>query len=422
MDSNIVVVFDEVTRSNISISVTDLIYKDVKVISKISDIPRDFIDSGKCVVFLMEWFFTTPYHYSTVKMLSRSYHIKFIYLGLNSTWLQIAKTICTAYKLDCASLDYDLVSSIVYEDKNLLDKLQHTFKVDDTITKTASSLMRDAKTSENVKKVCSELIVRTQVLEDLTGVQQSLLSELANISAVMDFYRKRTSMLYSNYLDIIRESKRVDSVFKQYEVAIQKDFYDKVDITKYSTRPSILYFKEYEELLYLMSFIDTVYHSILLQNKAPVKVLLLFDSSASKRLIRVPTKYTILKDNYSKAAILESDFLIKIGNYDKILDILLSNQIKIEYLIIVDMKDHSDTVISGNFVKFNMCRNLNDCELYSIEPSNTICNNNPNHELSWDYYQEYSKLSDDSDRFLFLSSRPAIQYIHEILNMYKDMI
>lgn len=422
MNHNIVVVFDEHSRLNITINLTELIYKDVKIIASLSELTEEQIISENCVVFLLDRFFVNEGSYSEVLLLKHMYNIDFVYLGLDVMWLEVASTVCRSYKIDASSLNYELLSSIIYEDVNLLSKLQSTFQDSDEGNKLSEIILSSKTETDNAKLLARYYQSLHDINLSLVRYKTQMMEQYNIMSTKFNHIEEDNKGLYNGYVSLIKESTRVNGILKQYEVALQKDFYDKVDISKYKNRPVVLYLKEYEELLFFSSFIDTLFNMIYYQNKLPVKVLLLADSSFSKRLLKLPSKCHIVHDSYTKGELVENDFIVKIGNYDKVLDLLLTNEVRLGCLIVIDCKDNTDTVMLGSFIRFNLCRNLARCENYSIDKDNTICSNDAEHELSWNYYPEYNKLGEDHDRFLFLSSRSVMQYIYRVIEIYKDSI
>lgn len=422
MNKHVIVVFDEVSRLRVNINLTDLIYKDIKIVASLSDLNEDVLLAEGCVVILMDGYFVQENNYAAAILMKEMYDIEFIYLGTDTLWLEVASTFCKSYKIDANSLNSELVSSIVYEDVNFLNKLQATFKPFEEGKERANKILLSKSETDNAKNLARQYLALNEIAHNLTRFKTDMMKLYGDLSAGYKFMQDENRELYNNYVALVKESIRVNGVLKQYEVALQRDFYDKVDISKYKSRPVVVYLKEYEELVFFQSFLDTLWSTVYFQNKMPVKILLLADSSFSRRLLKLPSKFHVIHDSYNKGEIAENDYLVKIGNYDKVLDILLTNDIRLGVLIVVDCKDNTDTVLSGSYIKFNLCRNLARCDMYSIEPDNTICNNNKEHELSWDYYPEYSKLTEDEDRFLFLSSTSVIQYIYRVIEMYRDSV
>ena len=224
------------------------------------------------------------------------------------------------------------------------------------------------------------------------------------------------TLVYS-YANLLKSAQRSNLSLEQYEMILTKDVYKKVSLLDYDRPPTVLYLKEYQELLHLDSFLWTLYTSIGKQMQKSVKVLKLFDSANSKRVMMESDKYYKLRNGFTASEVLCNDLLVKYGDYTQVLDLLFKNSIDLDILIIVDCKDHNDIVISGNYTLFNMCRNIKKLDVFKLSPNNTIVNNSAKSDLSWNTYRELPKMKNQNDKLIYLSAKPVIQKILKLLRI-----
>ena len=111
--------------------------------------------------------------------------------------------------------------------------------------------------------------------------------------------------------------------------------------------------------------------------------------------------------------VINNDYILSYGNYLKLFDTILTSHL--DYLIVVDCKKFDNVVFIGDYLKLNLCRNYKDIQRLNLDVYNTIVNN---HDciLSWDTYSRYNEFIKDSDRFTYLSSRPVMKKIYELIN------
>lgn len=421
MKHNIALVLDTASRSKMHIDTMDMVYKGAIIASSLDDISIELLEDKNTTVFLLEWFCEDKSNLIRIKVLQTLSLCRFIYLGQNTLWLNVMRNFVTAFNIDCNNISYDKLMQLVFgEGSKEYENISDVNKLD-TQLKLAHSIIESNTESKEVKILAEGFIVRTEELFHLSLNYNKLQTELANLSSRLCTVESENAFVYNSYSEIITESQKVDVLLKQYGVSATTDFYDKVDLTRYPNRPLVIYIKEYEELNHLNSLALTLYNMLLFQMKMSAKVLYLFDSSASKRLLRLPPTFVQLKDSYSKTDLYNNNFLAKIGNYQKTFDILLSELPYLNVLLVVDCKDHSDITLTGNVIRFNTVRNLKRCDKYFIPKENTINNSDENHDLYWGTFQGYDKLNNDHDKMLFLSGKQCIQTIFDIVSRYKEV-
>ena len=143
----------------------------------------------------------------------------------------------------------------------------------------------------------------------------------------------------------------------------------------------------------------------------------MFDSSSSRRLQTLPKYYTVIKNRYKMSDMDTANFLVKTGDYYRILDNLLLNRLHLDVLIIIDSKDHSDTVLSGSYIIYNVCGRKSSLLPLHLSAQNTITNDDT--PLHWENFVTSDLTS--SEAFTFLSNQGVIGEILQSITQFEGV-
>ena len=138
-------------------------------------------------------------------------------------------------------------------------------------------------------------------------------------------------------------------------------------------------------------------------------------------MLTVPDHYKHLYNDYTMADVFANDYICKSGDYVRILDKILLNEMMLDVLIIVDSKDFNDIILSGMTLQINLCRENSHAVAFGLNPVNTIVNYGAEEKRVWERY-DLSKITDKNEQFVYLSSRPAIQGILELCSTFEESI
>lgn len=410
---NVILLLDEESRKEIKVDITELALNGVHIIYEFGEITQEMLKETKKVV-LLEKFPSIDSSLTDLKLYKEIFRLKYYYIGLNKAYLNFMELIADCYKMDIQYLDYEKLYAILLNDTAILEK----------------HLVADNALTDEVKIKAENIVVNTVVNDDLRTIAKGFLELyesnkyaneiIQNMKLEMEDSKRKliselatSDKLISEYSKIVKEVAKESRHLKQYEMILTKDVYTKMVVSEYQKPPFIIYLKEYEELLHFEKFLWTLKNSIYYQLRKSVKVLKLYDKSASKRILKTPKHYKVISNEFIASDVLTNDYITKSGDHSVILDILLTNTMNLDVLIIVDCKDHDDVVTLGANIVFNLCRNVKHLATYNLSMTNTIVNNAKDYELSWDTYPEYSKLKTEEDRLLFLSSKDVIKGILE---------
>lgn len=418
IDLKCILVLDEHSRIKVKRDITSVSKSGVIVINKLDELSRNMLEQTKVVILLQDYLLKSN-ALSDLKLFKEMFSLEYYFIGTDRNWLNVMDNYATCFNMDIAMLDYNLLYSVIIGDKGMQSKYINKEDLDETLT-FVDRMKLDNSIPEEVREIanlCSTLITNNKALKEVLDSSKSILeykeskfgAEHATLNDVMDSYE-----------ELIKRSALINENLRQYERILTKDVYDIVDVTSSKTRPLIVYFKQYEELIHFNSFLNTLVESIKYQSKYTCKVIRLYDSSRSREVDKLSDRYTILRNEFTNKEFNSEDYIIKVGCHTDVIRLMLENPLGIDILLLVDCKDHNQAITLGHDLIFYCCRNENNIPLFSLNPLNTIVNNSKTSDLSWDTYPNYKKFKHQLDRFNFLSSRPVIKNILSTIEMKMD--
>ncbi len=414
---NVILLLDEESRKQIKIDITELAINGVHIIYDLSEITKEMLDETKKVI-LLEKFPSVDSALTNMKLYKEVFKLKYYYIGIDKAYLNFMELIATCYKMDISFLDYEKLYAIMMNDLAILDKhLIAGNNLTDSLKLKAESIVANNVINDDLRQMAKgylELYDANLFANELIAFMKS---EMEDSKRKLNSEIDTSNKLISEYSKVVKEVSEESKHLKQYEMILTKDVYTKMVTSEYQKPPFIVYLKEYDELIHFNRFLWTLSNSIYFQLKKSVKVLKLFDSSASKRILKTPKYYKVIGNEFKSSDVLANDYLCKSGDHTVVLDMLLTNTINLDVLIIVDCKDHDDIVVLGSDITFNLCRNISNLPVYNLSSMNTIVNNARDYELSWDSYKQYPNLRTNEDKLLFLSAKPVIKGILESIEI-----
>lgn len=412
----VILLLDDESRKQIQVDLTELSMSGVTIINSFEELTSLGNIKIKKVIILNK-FPMREGALNELKLYKAIYNFNYIYISSDKSYLQYMSTMADCYSMDIKYLNYEKISAILFDDRTIIEKYEvPEHKLTSDMKKLADTLILSSN-NDDVKRLAKECLALQSSNDYLCDTIVSLSKSSEKNEQKFLAQKQMTQTLVRSYANLLRSAQRSNLSLEQYEMILTKDVYKKISLLDYDNPPTVLYFKEYQELLHLNSFLWTLQTAIYKQMQKSVKILKLFDSSSSKRILMENPDYYRLKNGFTASEVLYNDLLIKYGDYTKVLDLLFRNSIDLDVLIIVDCKDHNDSILSGNQILFNMCRNSNKLGVFKLSSENTIVNNNPKSELSWNTYKEFPKMKNLDDRLIYRSSKPVIQKILKLLQI-----
>ena len=400
-----VLYLDDTSRLKIKTNVSEIGLYGISFINNFSELTKELISETKTLIIL-EGYFNKANSVSDLILYKELFDLNIYCLGNVEQFRGRLNGIATLYSCDITFLDFDLVQSAVYGDT--------------TLAKSPEELQIDEMQTAN--RDLAKRILKDTVIADRNKYKE--LYEVADSKNLK--LEKENSKFVEGYADIVQKVAKLNSSLKTYESVLSADVYEKVDLTKYTNRPLVIYFKEFEDLIYLDTFIETLYYVFTNQYHKSVKVVRIYDSAKTRKLSTLPDYYYRLYNKFTTEEAVVHNFICKTADYRKLFDVLLTNNSNLDVLLVFDHKDLNDLIFSGSYLQFNLCRTLKHLEAYNIKKENTIVNFAGDEEkgISWDYYPELQtdEMKDRERRFLFLSSRPVITRIYALSKFFAESV
>ncbi|MEY8333119.1 hypothetical protein AALB53_08445 [Lachnospiraceae bacterium 47-T17] len=423
----IIVLLDDNSKAIIKTNVSAMLSNGVIFITSLLEITGALLKETNKVVVL-EGFLELNRSISDLLLYKQVLNLQYFYLGSSARWFSIMKDYATCFKCDIALLDFSIIQAALYQDKSL-ESDSNVNNFSDCIEIAQSVLKNSAKEDDRIVKLSNGLLAvleREKMLKTTLQEKLDLLKYQSNEYAQMC---KLKDTVLEDYRDVIKSSVALNKSLQQYEISMTRNIYRKFNLHVYNNRPSILYFKEYEELPQLDLLIETLTSIFRLQEQKSVKVLRLYDNSGNRKVDVLPEYYKVIFNRYYSKDILASDYICKTGDYSKVVDTLLTNRINVDVLIIIDCKDHNDIILDGLSLQFCLCRDEIHAKKWGLLPENTILGGDTSvdekEQIDSDYLR-WGPYSIDNfnkeEEFAFLSSRATIMKLLKIYRYFEQSV
>lgn len=411
-----IVVLDEESKNVIKSSISAMSLAGLYFVDGLDELSEELVEMTPNVVIL-EGFLLHTSCLSELKLFKTLYKLKYYFLG-SSRYFRVMQSFAKCYECDLATMDYQTVMAVLYgdasfevlESKDYFDKRKEAKLVTEREDSSSEAL-------EVAKAYLADSDVFDAIAEEKEKIQEQVsLLEKENARLLSD-----REKLLKGFQEVLKESENLNKTLQRYEDIFTKDVYEKLRLHDYSNRPMVIYMKEFEDFLNLDELVETLVFTLRLQDRKSVKVLRLFDSYTSRKLLTVPDYYTVLRNRYVMSEVINNDFLCKSGDYRKVLDKILRNEVGLDILILVDSKSYDDIVVSGTMLSFNLCRETAHLSVFKLNETNTLINSgDEDYELYWGFYD--TEEMDNKEKMVFLSSRPAIRKILELSRYFAQSL
>lgn len=410
-----ILILDDISKEKIKSNVSVLISRGIFLVNSLSEITDTMLKETK-TTFVMEGLLQQPDGFAELKFYKAVEGLQYVFLMQKNKWYRVISKLGRLYQTDIVNLNYDILQAASFDDRSL-ESVADESLIKDGVKTATEICSRDSEYGSEALALSNALlstIAREDALvEDLSTYQ--LLAE--QLQCENEVLRRKNAAYLAEYTKMFDKATQLNSVLSQYEVIFTKDIYTKIDLYSHSERPAIIYLKEYEWLAGFDKLIETLYNAIRIQSKKSVKVLRLFDSSSSRRLLTLPKYYKVIKNQYKMTDIESNNFICKTGDYARILDSLLLNRMHLDVLLIVDCKDHNDTVLSGSHIIFNVCGRKSSLAPLHLSDKNTITNEDS--DLHWEDYDTSEMTKNES--FIYLSSKPIVGIILQAVRQFEEV-
>lgn len=407
---NCILVLPESVKSLMKSNVSDLAIYGVEIIEDIRELRKDMLATTNKVVIVGKYKYDGL---SDLKLFKELLELEYFYIGDDSLLTMLLSKIAKCYLLDYTQLSSNMIYSVLYEDKGEQSKyiISTTALTDYDRVKS----MLENTNSDELKFVCDDYLRLRDLLQESLVYESEYRDRISNLESRLLQHVREIDVLSSEYEDLLSKIIKQNKVLKSYRVILTKDLFSKVQSSRFKKKPKVLYFKEYSDMIHEGSFLRTLFNTFKIQGNLSCKVVRLHNSDDLFRIKSLEDKYTVISNEFLESDIVSSDFILSYGNYHKLFELLLQNKSGLDILIVLDCKKHPDVILqNSDIIPFNICRSMKDFEVLGLSVNNTICNNSDS-ALSWDTYDEYTEIENEGDKFIYLSSRPIIRRIYNIV-------
>lgn len=381
-----------------------------KIVNSILDINEDMLNDNHNICIL-ESFLDDSMNKTMLTVYQELFDFNLYYIGSDVESNVYLKSIACCYNCSIDNLSIALIENILADDSVAIEhNILSDGILEDTVNDYATEILSQYLEKDAEYKVAEAyltLVSSTNLLSELKDFYKDKYKLLENKVEGKDRMTLNCIKEYNNLIDNINKT---NSALQEYEDILNKDIYEIIDVTTYENRPFIIYIKQYQEITHQDSFIVTLRNIIKEQLRSSVKVLKLYDYNDTIEINNLAEIYKLIKKEYKLSDFESYDFIAKVGNYERILERLLKNVGNLDYLIIVDCKIANKQVITGADLSLAFCRNKDNLQKHNLYDSYTITSNGID-KYKWTHYKEVEDIADDTEKFMFLSSRPVIKNI-----------
>lgn len=338
---------------------------------------------------------------------------------------EILSEVCGLYSI-CPHLVYslDAVRNAFPED---LDAVRADFKILEwnlvyAVLHGDSAVLEPYQRSKTVTKEFADLLENLPVefQSPVNRMYHSYLSLAANFKAALATNAELEERI-SCYAAVgrktalaIEELKRLlENTVKQNRAycAMLSESYDVTFSGLYADRPRTLYIKTISHLSGVDNLIALLYAVLTKQYKISCKVVKLVDSTNPLAVTYVPNNYEPITDTYNTYDVLKNDFILSLGAYSVLFNLLMLNRSGLDTLIVHDQRGVTGDAIDGALVDLKL--NEMSSDIAVLDEYNHVLSDSVEHsQFVWDF-KEVQKYTGTSS--LKLANHPTIGKIIDYL-------
>jgi len=341
-----ILVYDRDSRKTVRFDVNILLLSGVEIVQDIDEIN---IEKHKAsTVFVLDAYIKYS-NYNKLRFFCKTSGIEVIHLYQDSSF-NIIYDFVRHYQCSYADLSVKLLQSAIYnESTRNEDCSPRLVQLADEVLKSETN---DSVAVE-LAKCAKDFAAQEGILENDYA---TVVKELQKTVEAKNAFDERMSEIAKQYVlfcdDVLEQSR----IIEKYSNLFANEVANKIFADNYQNPPKIIYFKEYQEIYGEYQLIQTLVQTLTLQYQKIVKVVALFDSIDNLRYMNMPKYYKQLGPKYNTLDVLNNQYVVKSGDYNKLFDILLNNVENVDYLIVLDCKGSDDLVMPSAPLHLGICR------------------------------------------------------------------
>lgn len=414
---------DDYTQRKLQVSTSEIVSNGIKVIYSLADINDDILKAYSNVVIILEDYILHENSMSDLRLYKAVFELQYIYMGSQDIWVRSMNEIADrCYKMDVTKLSYNQIFATLMRDSALLDKyVLKPQEVENALINLKQKIIEEQSYTEAVKKLFESSYTLVEILKDRDEEIKALHSRNANLELEAKNSIEQSDIIYKELNRLMDSERDRDIAIRQYEVLLTKDIYTKLMLMNYPKKPKlILYFKQFTKMNNFDLFVLTLYNVFRIHKGMSCKILKLYDSKDSIQIRLQPSYIHVIRNSYKAGEIEVNDLLAKYGDYTEVLNILLTNKIGCDVLIVFDCKCHNDRVLQGDTLNFDICQSKEEVKVLGLDSELTVVNDDFSSPLQWYTEEEELEGMNDEETLRFLSAKPAIQSILSSVTMYLE--
>lgn len=278
-------------------------------------------------------------------------------------------------KADYSRIDWTFVYAAVNNDRAILEAFQRATTAIDGAGIALRKLPKEHRPAmQSMYSTACSLVARYAAVVE----ENACLKEDAQVQRSVS---EKSKAGLSELSELLRQSQ---AKCQSYEALLSKDYSDVVT-GFYPERPRVLYIKSFSHVAGSQTLLSVLHTVITQQYKSSCKVISLADAGAARTLRYIPKRYARVDSLYNTSAILENDFLVKLGAYTEMFDLLLTNRSGLDYLIVHDVRDSLDLALDPGLIDLRVNELTADYANLSEHTGNLLSSFGTNVEYPWDF-------------------------------------
>ena len=306
-----------------------------------------------------------------------------------------------ATKADFKILEWNLIYAVLNGDAAVLEPYQRTKLIAAEFATLLEGLPQELVNPVN-RMYQSYLTLGTHL--------HSLIGKNAELEERLQAYKA----IGNKTTEAIEELKRLlDNTVRQNRAycAMLSESYDVTFTGLYSERPRTLYVKTISHLSGIDNLIALLYAVFTKQYKVSCKVVKLVDSTNPLAVSYVPNNYFPLTDTYNTYDVLKNDFMVSLGAYNILFNLLMLNRSGLDVLIVHDQRGVANDALDPSLVDLKINEMSSDIAVLN-EYGNVLSDVEGHAQFVWDFRQVQKYTGTNS---LKLANHPTIGKIMDYL-------
>lgn len=322
---NTVVLIDMHTRKAVESIAYDALSKYVTVITDIREINESNYESD-VVIFepAVPAIVTPEILREQVAMYSIKPHLIYSIDEIGKIFSDVADLVKANYSI----IEWNLVYAVLNKDLAVLEPYQRMKQEPFEFATLIESLNPEA--AQPVERIYRSYLTLAQSYNQLVTKNAELYSALQ----IQQSINAKSQKAIEELEKLLDEATQMNRTF----CAMLSESYDVTFNGTFPDKPRVLYIKSISHLSGIDNLLMILYTVLIKQYKVSCKIIKLVDQANAVSLRYTPNAYVPLTDSYNTYEVLTNDFLMVLGGYNVLMNLLMMNRSGLDFLIVHDMR------------------------------------------------------------------------------------